>query len=70
MASDLVVRDGDPTLQGVYVAYVDDEFAPRHAGRELLYWDGARWSHRMSTQYYRGHVYGYIGPLPAMELVG
>ena len=62
------VQEGNPPVNGIYVAYVDDPHIELWAARELLQWHDGRWSYRMSTQFYRGHVYGWIGPLPAMSL--
>lgn len=62
-----LVDDRDPEQLGLYVVYTNDGFTDRFAGRELLSWHG-RWYRPMSDQTYRGHVYGWIGPLPAMEL--
>src|SRR5215472_6983435 len=39
----LTVSDGEPPAPGIYVVYVNDEFASRHAGRELLLWDEGAW---------------------------
>jgi len=62
------INDGDPPERGTYVAYVNDEGLVRFAGRKMLNWDGQKWSYPMSDQRYRDHVYGWIGPLPAMRL--
>jgi hypothetical protein len=61
------VQEGEPALKGLYVAYVDDEHVTRFAKRTFLMWMG-QWSYPGSDQNFRGHVYGWVGPLPAMAL--
>ena len=61
-----LIQDRDPTIKGLYVAYVDGEF-PVSANRILLFWDGSRWSYQLSDQFYRGKVYGHVGPLPFLR---
>jgi hypothetical protein len=58
----------DPDQVGIYVAYVNDEYLKNFAQKKFLFWTGSRWGYPMSDQNYRGHVYGWIGPLPAMRL--
>jgi hypothetical protein len=65
-----LVDDGTPPREtGVYVAYVNHMHITTHAGREMLFYDAQakRWGYLGSDQWYRGHVYGWIGPLPTMK---
>jgi hypothetical protein len=65
------IREGNPPRPGSYVAYVNDDVAPKlavAARKMLLHWQDNRWWYPMSTQAYRDHVYGWVGPLPAMPL--
>lgn len=57
-----------PPQNGWYVAYIDGAL-PRFALRRLLTWDGSRWFFPGTDQRFRGTVYGWVGPLPLMELV-
>lgn len=61
------LMDDTPTEPGAYVAYVNG-LMPKVADRVILHWDGEHWCHPWSDQKYRGHVYGWIGPLPVMQL--
>lgn len=64
----LEICEGNPITVGAYVAYVNDDLVTRFAKRTLLFWDGQRWGYPMSDQRFRGHVYQWIGPLPALKL--
>jgi hypothetical protein len=64
----LPIHEGKPTVAGVYVAYVNGRPAMTYAERTFLYWDGLRWSYLSSDVSYRDHVYGFVGPLPAMPI--
>lgn len=64
----LPITDGNrPAVPGSYVAYINGP-NPNFAERKILFWDGKRWSYPFSDQYFRCHVYGYIGPLAPMKL--
>lgn len=66
----LPICEGKPPCRGSFVAYIDDFEAPkgRYAKRALMQWDGSAWSFPFSSVNYRGTVYGWTGPLQAMEL--
>lgn len=67
--SDLV-GEGRPAKPGLYVAYTNpDELLHKftHAERRFLVWDHG-WFYQSSDQRYRGHVYQWVGPLPALKL--
>lgn len=63
---DILIQEGTPSRTGLYVAYVNGDVSIR-AERKFLMWMD-RWSYPGSDQNFRGHVYGWIGPLPTMEL--
>lgn len=68
--SGLDIGEGRPTKPGLYVAYTNPDDLGRdfkYAERRLLMWDSG-WFHRSSDQKYRGYVYQWVGPLPALEL--
>lgn len=65
----MIVQEGDPPRPGSYVVYTDGTLSHRHASRVLLMWSEGRWWYPLSDQKFRGHCYGWIGPLPAMELI-
>jgi hypothetical protein len=67
----ITICEGEPTTPGVYVIYTDHAFTTKYAGRNLLQWDESdnKWYYPLSSQSFRGNVYGWIGPLPALELV-
>ncbi len=58
--------NGNPPSVGSYVAYVSGD-VPAFAERVFLLWDGKRWSYPLSDQNYRGHIYAWVGPLPAVR---
>lgn len=64
----LEIREGNPAIKGHYVAYVNPDVKLLAAERVFLFWDGNRWGYPRSDQNYRGHVYGWLGPLPVMQL--
>lgn len=64
----VVMRDGDPIANGLYVAYVNPEVPVPFAEKRLLTFINGEWGYLGSDQKYRDHVYGYIGPLPALRL--
>lgn len=68
-SSIIVICDKQPPISGIYVAYVNGP-AERFADRMLLFWDdkAKRWCYPFSDQNYREHVYGWVGPLPTMQL--
>lgn len=70
MCEGLRIRDGLPPKEGSYVVYVNDDVAPSMpvASRAIMQWSEGRWWYPMSTQAYREHVYGWIGPLPVLRL--
>ena len=57
-----------PTKNGMYVAFVNPKMSIHWAERMLLMFIDGKWGYRDSDQNYRQHVYGWIGPLPAMRL--
>lgn len=63
------VREGNPPINGMYVAYVDPDMRIPFAKKMLLMWIDGQWGYPGSFAHYRGPVYGYIGPLPAMRLI-
>lgn len=67
---DLEIREDKPSVKGMYVIYVNDHPEVAYANRIFMFWDGDRWCFPFSDQHCRLHVYGWIGPLPAMPLVG
>jgi hypothetical protein len=62
----MLIHTGAPKQHGIYVAYINGP-VPNVADRVMLFWDGD-WSYPSSTQRYRDHVYGWVGPLPVMKL--
>jgi hypothetical protein len=62
------IEDGVPTLNGLYVAYTNYDYDSITAKRELLVCIDGKWGYPQSDQNYRGHVYGFIGPIPIMRL--
>lgn len=61
------IRDGAPLQDGLYVVYVNGPVTT-WVSRQLLTRAGGQWRYVGSDQRYRAHVYGWIGPIPAMEL--
>lgn len=57
-----------PAQNGLYVAYVDPDMDVPFSAKLLLMWMDGRWGYPGSDQNYRGTVYGWVGPLPAMRL--
>ncbi len=69
---DLVVDfcHGDtPTYSGQYVAYVKSN-SPEILDKKILTYIDGIWSHPGSDQKFRGAVYGFVGPLPAIKRLG
>lgn len=64
----VVMRCGSPIENGLYVAYVNPDIDLPFAEKKLLTYVDGDWGYLGSDQIYRGHVYGYIGPLPALRL--
>lgn len=62
------IQEGLPLLNGNYVAYIDDDFTPHIAKRIFLLWYDNYWSYPTSDQKFRGHIYGWIGPIPNLKL--
>ena len=58
----------DPVVDGLYVAYVDPDLDIPYAQKIFLMWMNNRWGYPGSDQKYRGNVYGWLGPIPAMKL--
>ena len=59
-----------PTVPGLYLIYTDPDVDVPFAKRELMMWTAEkRWGYLGSDQYFRGHVYGWLGPIPTMKLV-
>jgi hypothetical protein len=67
-AAVMIATKAAPHAPGLYVAYVDSDFGELLTERILLTWDSKQWHYPMSDTRYRGHVYGWIGPLPIMRL--
>lgn len=61
-------NEGNPTEPGMYVAYVDPDIPIPFAQKMFLMWIDGKWGYCCSSEYYRGNVYGWVGPLPAMKL--
>jgi hypothetical protein len=53
----------EPSEPGVYACRVRGDFPPPLLTDIFLMWDGKRWSYLGSDQFYRGQVYGFLGPL-------
>lgn len=68
MSVGIPIGAGKPGVHGLYVAYVNDEQLPNYAKRAFLMWHDGRWSYPGSDQFYRGHVYQWVGPFPALKL--
>ena len=63
------ITTGDhPKKDGMYVAYVDPDVDVPFAQKKFLIWSKGQWGHCGSDQNFRGAVYGFIGPLPALKL--
>jgi hypothetical protein len=58
----------DPSETGIYACKVDHKFIPNLTSDEFLMWFEGRWGYVGSDQFYRGEVYGWIGPLPRMRI--
>lgn len=57
-----------PQENGMYVAYVDSDLPHlRFAARKLLMYVNGKWSYPGSSINFRGEIYGWIGPLPALR---
>lgn len=68
MEGDMVrLNRGSPTSNGIYVAYIKDTDSG-YATKILLMWIGGKWGYPSSDQNYRGKVYAWVGPLPALIL--
>jgi len=63
------ISDGEPPRPGLYVAYISENFQSRFLEKKLLVYYGGSWTYSGSDQKCRGTVYGWIGPLPAMEFI-
>lgn len=61
------IQEGNPVRPGLYVAWVNSNVTHRWAEKIFLTWTG-HWAFPLSDQFYRGHVYQWLGPLPALEL--
>lgn len=66
------IKEGRPPRNGLYVVYVNDTVDKRAmaAQRRFLMWFDGEWNYCMSDQRFRGHVYGWVGPIPIMKLEG
>lgn len=60
----------EPQVSGVYVVFVEREELSKYADRIILVYThtSKTWNYLSSAEKYRGHIYGYIGPLPTLEL--
>jgi len=58
---------GDPTENGMYVAYVDPVMNIPYADKKLLMFINGKWGYRSSSEDYSGCIYGWIGPIPALK---
>lgn len=61
------INKDDPLETGLYLVYVDYPYTSNFADKRLLLWHDGYWMHKSSDQLYRGEVYGWIGPIPAMK---
>lgn len=66
--ADLVMCEGQPPVDGLYVAYVNADHYSLYADKRLLMFLRGKWGYPSSIENYRGHVYGWIGPIPALQL--
>ena len=65
-----VVTDRNPSESGLYVAYVQSQgMLNPYAEKVLLMWIGGVWGYPSSDQNFRGEVYGWMGPLPALKVL-
>lgn len=63
--------DLNPEATGMYVAYIESGgINIPFAERKIMYYDAdiRKWGYPGSSVNYRGTVYGWIGPLPAMRV--
>lgn len=65
--SNIVEVLDEPSEDGLYVIYINDDYVTKYALRKLMLRFNNRWCYPGSDQYYRGHVYGCIGPLPILK---
>jgi hypothetical protein len=65
---DEMIREDKPLVDGLYLVYTDHDVVKRFAERRLMLWSSGKWCYLGSDQFFRGHVYGCIGPFPSMEL--
>lgn len=63
----MMIEEGTPPKNGMYVAYVE-EMGIRFCQKMLLMWIDGKWCYLSSDQKYRGHAYGWIGPLSKLEI--
>lgn len=63
----ITIETGTPISNGMYVAYVEGPLK-NFLKKELLMWVQNKWSYPSSDQNYRGQIYGWIGPLPALKI--
>ncbi len=61
---------GKPTVEGVYVVYIESAKDPSVADREFLQWAGERWNYPATAYRFRGRVLRWAGPLPAVYKSG
>lgn len=61
------IQTGRPEKEGTYVTYID-EGVSSYPEKKLLIWDNIDWWYPCSDQFYRGIVYGWIGPLPSPKI--
>ncbi len=62
------IQTGNPTEQGMYIAYTEHRHSQVLIERVLLMYVGYSWSYPSSDQLFRGKIYGWIGPLPILKL--
>lgn len=64
----MTLSDEVPTQNGLYVVWIDGPVSS-YASRELLMFVDGKWGYRDSDVNFRGEVYQWLGPLPALKLV-
>lgn len=66
--SEIKLKIGNPTRNGTYVCYIEHDHMPRYPDKKLLVWHEGRWGYRMSDQFFRDTVLGWVGPLPTPSM--
>lgn len=56
----LGIETGEPSMDGRYLCYTDNEFLPAFTEPKILMRYKNEWFHEMSDQRYRGRVFGWV----------